>query len=398
MKLSDKSIRSKQPSNKTLYLSDGGGLYLAITPAGKKSWYYRYRYSGKNKKLFFGAYPEISLSDARDHHFEARKQLANGQDPAAVKKIETTNNSFGQVARLWWEKRKADWSESTQQKTWRRLEKNILPWLKDHHIESITTAEFLKHLRRVEGRGAVDMAHRLAQDLNRIMMFAISSGLATNNTAFGLVGALASHKAKNFPAITEPTEVGALLRSIDAFECSFVVKSALRILPYVFTRPGELRNMTWSEIAGDVWEIPAEKMKMKRPHIVPLSGQVLAILEDIRPLTGDGIYVFPSLRTASRPISDGALNAALRRMGYAKDQMTPHGFRTMASTRLHEMGFKTEVIERQLAHVDQNKVRGVYNKAEYLDDRRKMMFAWADYLDGLKADAQVLPFRKNAEI
>lgn len=274
---------------------------------------------------------------------------------------------------------------------------NILPWLKDRPITEITTAELLKVLRRVESRGAFDTSRRVCQYLSNIFIYAVAGGYAENNPASDLSKVLKVVPKRNLPVITDPSKIGELLRAIDGFQGTFVVKCALRFLPLVFVRPGELRKAEWPEfdIKTGIWAIPAHRMKMKRDHIVPLSRQAIEILKELQPLTGNGGYVFPSVRTPSRPMSENTLNVALRRLGYTKDEMVSHGFRTTASTRLHEMGWKSEIVEFQLAHADRNKIRGVYNRAEYLEDRKRMMQAWADYLDGLRNEEKVIPFRRG---
>ncbi|RLG28706.1 integrase [Methanosarcinales archaeon] len=397
--LTDTEIRNLKPREKAYKVFDGGGLYLEITPIGSKLWRYRYRYKGKNKTLALGKYPVISLAEARKKHLEAKRMLANGLDPSAMKRKEKLRNAktLEVVAREWWEAKRAKWSEDHASLVWRRLEVNVLPWLKDRPVMEITSRELLEVLKRVEARGAVETARRIGQVLNQVFIFAVAAGYCDNNSASNLNKALKECRPRSFPAITEPKKIKELLLAIDSFSGSFVVKQALRFAPLVFVRPGELRKAEWVEINLEerLWTIPAEKMKKKRPHLVPLSRQAVEILQELKPLTGEGKYVFPSVRTNDRPMSENTLNAALRRLGYSKDEMVAHGFRTMASTRLHEMGWPSHVIEIQLAHVDRNSVRAVYNKAEYLEERRKMMQAWADYLDALKSGAKVLALKSN---
>ena len=400
MALTNIKIRNLKPKEKPYRVFDGGGLYLEITPAGGKLWRYKYRYQGRHKTLALGKYPIVSLAEARKKHIQAKRLLSDGIDPSAVKHKEKLKvaKTLEVVASEWWRAKKDKWSKDHALLVWRRLESNVLPWLKDKPIGEVSSRELLDVLKRVEDRGAVETARRIGQILNQMFIFAIASGYCDNNPASNLNQALREVKHKSFPAITEPKKIRELLLAIDGFQGSFVVKQGLRLAPLVFVRPGELRKAEWLEIDLDqaLWIIPAEKMKMKRPHIVPLSRQAIGILQELKPLTGEGKYVFPSVRSSDRPMSENTLNAALRRLGYTKDEMVAHGFRTMASTRLHEMGWPSHVIEAQLAHIDRNSVRAVYNKAEYLQERKKMMQAWADYLDALKKGAEVLPFRASA--
>jgi len=398
MTLTATQIKNLKPDTKPVRIFDGKGLYLEVSPSGSKLFRYKYRFNQKEKTLSLGKYPDVSLKDARTKHQEAREQLASGLDPSAVKQAnkKRQSNGFEIVAREWWQNQKERWTPGHAQSIWRRLELNALPWLKNRPIDEITTAELLKTLRRVEDRNAHDMAKRVGNYFSNIFIYAVACGYAANNPASDLTKVLKVVPVKNMPAITDPEEIAELLRAIDGFKGTFPVGCALKIAPMVFVRPGELRKAEWNEFNLDeaVWTIPAEKMKMKRPHVVPLSQQVVTILRELEPLTGSGKYVFPSVRTLSRPMSENTLNVALRRLGYSKDEIVAHGFRTMASTRLHEMGWKSEIIESQLAHADRNKIRGIYNKAEYLDERTKMMQSWADYLDGLKKDEKVIPLKR----
>lgn len=395
--LTDLKIRNLKPRQKAYKVFDGGGLYMEITPAGGKLWRYKYRYQDKHKTLALGKYPVVTLSEARKKHLEAKRLLARGVDPSAEKRKEKLRNTktLEVVAKEWWEAKRPKWSEDHASLTWRRLEVNVLPWLKDKPVMEITSRELLEVLKRVEARGAVETARRIGQILNQIFVFAIAAGYCENNPASNLNQALKEVKHRNFAAITDPKKVGELLRAMDAFEGSFIVKQALRLAPLVFVRPGELRKAEWQEIDLDqaMWTIPAEKMKKKRTHLVPLSRQAIAILQELKPLTGNGKYVFPSVRSNDRPISENTLNAALRRLGYTKNEMTAHGFRAMASTLLHELGWPSHVIEAQLAHIDRNATRAVYNKAEYIQERKKLMQAWADYLDALKENRKVVPLK-----
>jgi len=399
MSLTDVQIKSLKPSKKPIKKFDGGGLYIHITPAGSKLWRYKYKYNGLSKIFSIGKYPIIGLKDARSKHMKAQKLLLNGIDPSANKKEKKLNrfNNFGAIAQQWFDNQKPGWSENYSKKVWRGMEINLLPWLKNKPINEITTRMVLDVLRNIEKRGAIETAHRTGQIANQIFIFAIAWEFLDNNPANDISKALQVNPEKNLAAITNPVEVGELLRAMDEFQGTFVVQCALKLQPFVFVRPGELRKAEWKEIdfKNCLWTIPAHRMKMKREHIVPLSKQALELLNSIHPLTGHGKYIFPAVHTDSRPMSNNTLNVALRRLGYSKDQMCAHGFRTTASTNLHEMGWKSEVVERQLAHVDKNSIRGTYNKAEYIEERIKMMRSWADYLDGLKSGAEIIPFKKE---
>ncbi len=392
MPLTNIQIKNAAPKEKKYKLSDSKGMYLLVTEAGSKYFRFDYRFGGKRKTLALGVYPEISLAEARRLHSEARKLLKNGIDPSRFKKEEkyklTGNgeNTFNTVALEWFAKAKNAWSEQHAKTTIRRLEKNVLPFIGNRPIDSITPPEILSVLRRIEDRGAVETAHRVNQICSQIFRFAVATGRAERDYTADLRGALSSTQTKHMATITAPEEVGALLRAIDGYQGNILTKCALQLAPLVFVRPGELRKAEWAEIDFEeaFWKIPARKMKMRRPHIVPLSSQAIEVLKELKPITGTGRYVFPSLRTVERPMSNNTLLAALRRMGYSKDEMTVHGFRAMASTLLHELGWESEVIERQLAHAERNTVKAAYNHAQHLEKRIKMMQAWADYLDKLK--------------
>ena len=334
----------------------------------------------------------MSLAKARDRRTDARKLLVDGVDPSVVKcaeksaRLEQGTNTFGAIGREWFEKHSPRWSKSHIDRSKRLLEKDLYPWLGFQPIKEIDAPELLRVIRRIESRGAVDTAHRALQYCGMVFRYAIATGRADRDPSGDLRGALPPVQKKHHASIVEPKAVGALLRSIDGYEGHLVTRCALQLAPLVFVRPGELRRAEWSEIdlENAEWRIPAAKMKMESPHIVPLSRQALAVLSEIKPLTGGGTYVFPSVRSRQRPMSENTVNAAPRRLGYTKEQMTGHGFRSMASTLLNEQGWHHDAIERQLAHAERNGVRAAYNYAEHLPERRKMMQAWADYLDGLK--------------
>ena len=392
MALSDTAIRSAKPQSKTVKLFDGGGLYLEVAPSGGKWWRLKYRIEGKEKRISLGVYPTVSLKEARKRRDAAKEQLSHGVDPsenkkackAAIKAQEGT--AYEIIAREWFAKYSAGWSASNKVKVFARQMNYIFPFIGAKMIQTITAPELLEALRHIEKRGSLDTAHRALQDCSRIFRYAIATGRGERDTAADLRGALPPAKGGNFSTITEPKAVGALLRAIDGYEGGVVVASALRLAPLVFVRPGELRQSEWAEfdLAGAEWRIPAERMKMRQVHIVPLARQTVEVLHLLHNYTGHGRFLFPSPRSEARPMSDVALLAALRRMGYSKEEMTVHGFRSMASTLLNEQGYNRDWIERQLAHGERNSIRAAYNYAEYLPERRRMMQEWADLLDGLR--------------
>jgi integrase len=401
--LTDTFIKAVKPQDKTRKYSDGGGLFLQVTPSGGKWWRLAYRFGGRQKLLSLGVYPEISLAQARKRRDDARRLLAEGIDPgehrkAVVTLMDTEVETFEKVAREWFLKFSPAWAQSHASRILRRLERDVFPRIGSRPIAEINPPEVLMVLRRMEDRGVLETAHRASQNIGQVFRYAVATGRAAMDPTASLKGALPPHRPRNMPAIVDPVGVGGLLRAIENYSGSEVVGLALRLAPLVFVRPGELRHAEWAEfdIAGATWSIPAGKMKMKRPHVVPLSVQALAVIRDLQPLTGDGKYLFPGERTRTRPISDNTLNAALRRMGYSKDEMVAHGFRSIASTLLHEQGWDTNVIEAQLAHADQDEIRAAYNRAQYLAERKKMMQAWADYLDGLKNGGAVIPLFRGA--
>ena len=400
MSLSELKVRNAKAKEKFYKMTDGDGLYLLIAETGRKLWRFRYRFEGKEKLLALGKYPEISLLDARRRRDDARKLLANGVDPGAVRKaqkqskIEDTE-TVEVIAREWHEKFKSTWTEGHADKLRRCLERDVFPWIGTRPIKEIKAPELLTVLRRVESRGVLEGAHRVRGICNMIFRYAVATGRAERNPAQDLIGSLPPVKEKHLAAIIEPKKVRELLLAIDGYSGSYVVKLALQLSPLVFVRPGELRHMEWEEVnfENDLWSIPAEKMKMREPHLVPLSRQAKKILEELNKLTGTSKYAFPSGRTYDRPMSNNAVLAALRRMGYTKDEMTPHGFRAMARTMIDEvLQIRPDFIEAQLAHRVSDPLERSYNRTHHLNERRKMMQTWADYLDGLKAGAKVIPF------
>jgi integrase len=351
----------------------------------------------------------VTLKSAREKRDAARRQLAAGIDPGQARKAEKLAQagaeSFEAIAREWHAKFSPGWVASHGDRILRRLEKDVFPWLRGRPIAEVNAPELLALLRRIESRGALETAHRAMQNCGQVFRYAVATGRAERDPTGDLRGALPPPKEEHHASIIEPKRIGELLRAIDAYEGFFVTKSALRFAPLVFVRPGELRKAQWPEIDLEKaeWRIPAERMKMREQHIVPLSRQAVEILREIEPLTNGAIsakpnaprYVFPSARSRERPMSENAVLAALRRMGYAKEEMTGHGFRSMASTLLHEQGWNHQAIERQLAHAERNAVSAAYNFAEHLPERRKMMQGWADYLDALKARGEVIPLFKK---
>jgi len=400
--LSEVKIRNAKSRENEYKLFDGGGLFLLVTPSGGKLWRFRYFFDKKEKKLALGTYPEISLLDARKRRDDARKLLANNVDPGAVRKaqkqakVEETE-TFEVVAREWHDRFTPTWTIGHAGTIMDRLTRDLFPWIGKRPIAEIKASELLSAMRRVESRGALESAHRIRTICGQVFRYAVSTGRAERDPSIDLKGALPQPQEKHRAAITEPVEVGKLLRSIDDYSGSFVVKCALKIAPLVFVRPGELRHMEWTELDFEnaQWNIPAGKMKMKEPHLVPLSTQAIEILKELQGLTGTSRYCFPSGRSFDRALSDNAILSALRRMGYAKDEMSGHGFRAMARTILDEvLQVRPDFIEHQLAHAVRDPNGRAYNRTAHLNERRKMMQQWADYLDQLRVGAKVLPFRK----
>ncbi|MEP6605178.1 MAG: integrase arm-type DNA-binding domain-containing protein [Nitrosospira sp.] len=401
MPLTDPAVRNAKPADKPYKLTDGDGLYLLVNNAGKY-WRYDYRFLGKRKTLAFGVYPVTTLADARERRNQARKLIANGSDPGAIKQAEKRDakqlatNTFEAVAREWHEKQSVKWVPKNIARTISLLERNIFPAIGSTPIAQVTAASLLGAVQKIEKRGNIETAHRALQNCRQIFRYAIATGRAQADLSLVLKGALVPIKEKHHASITDPKKIRHLLLALDDYDGAFVTQAALKLAPLLFVRPGELRHAEWSEIDFNAaeWRIAAGKMKMKAIHLVPLATQALTILKELQPHTGDGRYVFPGVRTYARPMSENTVNAALRRLGYDKNEMTGHGFRSMASTILHEQGWLHEAIERQLAHAERNKVSAAYNYSEHLPKRRQMMQAWADYLDGLRTGASVLAFRQ----
>jgi len=407
MALTDTKVKNAKPGEKQFKLFDGDGLFLLVVPTGKskggKRWRFKYRFNGKEKLLALGTYPEISLADARTRRDDARKLIAKGIDPGEVKKAAKTEqaerlaNTFRKLALEWYERQADILAEKTRKMIMSRLERDVFPVVGDTPLSDLTPRSILEGvLRPIEDRGSIELAHRVRGVISQVLRYGVACGLCERDSTVDLRGALKPVQRKHLPAITDPVKVGALLRAIDGFDGSLIVKCALRLHPLVVTRPGELRHAEWSEIDFEkaTWAIPAGKMKMKNPHIVPLSNQAVEILRELHPLTGSGKYLFPSVRSTARPISDNTLNAALRRLGYGSDEMVSHGwravFRTLADEVLQE---RLDIIEAQLAHQVADTLGRAYNRTSFLKERRELMEKWTRYLDGLKSGAKVIPLR-----
>ena len=396
MPLTDTYIRSLKPDVKPRKYFDGGGLFLFIPTSGSKLWRMAYRFNGKSKLLSFGEYPTVSLRDARAKREEAKQLIAKDIDPSEHKRaarqerISAERDSFQNIALEWHETRMAEFSERHQNSVKYRLEHYVFPAIGKVHITKLETQDIMAVIKPLEQKEKFETSHRLLQTISQVFRYAVITGKAKHNIAADLRGALRTRKVTHRAALVEPEKVGQLLRDIDAYDGYIPLVCALKLAPLVFTRPTELRAAQWTEfdLEAAEWRIPAERMKMRRQHIVPLSTQALDILWDLKEYTGGGKYLFPSIRTDVRPISDVTMLNALRRMGYQKHEMSVHGFRSIASTLLNELGFNRDWIERQLAHSERDEVRAAYNYAEYLPERRKMMQAWADYLTELRSGSR----------
>ena len=401
-KLTDLAIRKAlKTTPRKSKLTDGKGLFLR-TNTRSPAWHFKYisPRTGKENSISFGSYPETPLKAARDKREEARKLIADGVDPSEVRKEakRATANTFAQVAQDYIAKQSDKLSPRTITRYRWLLE--LLPSIASSPINKISAQELLSALRRIEARGRIETAHKTKELCGRVFMYGVASGLCEHNVAADLALALKPRAGQHLAAITDPVKVGALLRALDGYEGQASTRAALRLLPHVFLRPGELRHGRWAEIDWEaaLWRVPAARMKMRREHLVPLSRQSLGVLRELEPITGGDEFIFPCTGPKKRPLSDNALNNALHGLGYASDVHVPHGFRSTASTLLHEMGYESRDIELQLAHSDSNKIRGIYNRAERIQERTKMMQQWSDYLDQLRTgDAnKVVPFKKHA--
>jgi integrase len=405
MALNDTKIRNTKPAEKKFKIYDADGLFMIISPAGGQWWRFKYRFGGKEKLLSFGTYPEVSLADARQRRDDARKMVAAGVDPGEfrkemkIAKAELTENCFEFIAREWFTKFKKKWSKVHADTIMERLSRDVFPYLGHRILADIKAPELLAVLRRIESRGALDTAHRTRNHCGQVFRYAVATGRADRDPSGDLQGALPPVEYGNRAAVTDPKELAVLLRAVDDYKGSFVVKCAMQLLPMLFCRPGELRHMEWTEIDYELrqWNIPAKKMKMKNDFVVPLPSQAIKILEELRPLTVHSIYAFPCHRSPLRCMSDNAINAGLRRMGFEKSEVCAHGFRATARTLLHEiLQFDPDAIEAQLAHAVPDRLGTAYNRTKHLAVRIRMMQIWADYLDGLKHGAKILPFKKAA--
>ena len=410
----DAVYKAVKPKENDYTISDGGGLFLFVGANGSKLWRFVYQFGGKRKKLAFGAYPDTSLENARRKAEEARAQIANGNDPGELRKqIKTANqlaklneerlseglpilNSFADITRQWLVSIVHLTTPTTHIKKTSRIERLAFPTLGDKPIKEIKSADILATLKPLIDKQQLETAHRLHAEISSAFAYAIVHNYTDYDPAQPVAKQIPAQKVKHRAAIIDPKQVAQLLRDISHYQGTFVVQSAFRLSPLLFQRPGEIRQMLWDDLdlAAREWRPYISKTDFH--HIVPLSTQAVAILEAIQPLTGSGRYVFPSSRGDGRPMSDNTIRTALKSLGYDSDVMTAHGFRTTASTLLNEQGWSPDAIERQLAHAPRDQVRAAYNRAQYLDERRRMMQSWADYLDNLKKGADVVPFRQTA--
>lgn len=404
MALTDLQIRKVCPSNKVTQYTDERGLYLEVHPNGSKLWRYKYRYLGKQKRLALGRYPDIGLGEARRRRDDARRQLDAGTDPLAERKREKLTavfnaaNTFGEIAKEYIHKQVAQGQAdtTTQKANW--LLEQLEP-IATFPVADIKPIDLLAALKRIEAKGKYETARRCRSFAGRVFRYAVATGRGESDPSAILRGALIVPKAKHHAAILDPTQMGELLRAIDAYSGHAITRLAMQVSPHVMARPGEVRMAQWSEFDLDnaVWKIPAERMKMRRPHQVPLSRQVLAYLQELFALTGPDGFVFPAFHTWKRPLSENTVNQAFRRMGYAAGEVTAHGLRTTASTLLNESGkWSPDAIERSLAHADANSIRGTYNRGRYWDERVAMHQWWSDYLDMLRDGATILPLNRSA--
>ena len=406
MALTDTAIRNAKPKDKPFKLGDSLGLFLLVQPSGGKLWRMKYRLDGREKKIGFGTYPEVGLADARKKRDEAREVVAMGKDPSREKQqakhraLIAAGDTFAEIGREYLDKRKREgMAERTMDKAEFHLSR-LAPVLGRLPVTEITAPDVLAVLRVYEKQGKHETANRLLQLASRIFRYAVATARLTSDPTRDLRGAITTPTTKHFAAIIDPKGAGELLRAIDSYGGMGITKQALQLAPHVFVRPGELRHAEWSEIDLDagVWLIPADKMKMRKPHQVPLSRQSVALLRDIAMISGSTGYLFPSVRTRARPMSENTMNAGLRRLGYTTDEMTSHGFRAMASTLLNESGkWSPDAIERALAHTDSDSVRASYHRGAHWNERVEMAQWWSDYLDQLRKGADIVPFPTAAK-
>ena len=391
-----------KPDGKAKTYPDGGGLSLQVSTTGKY-WRYNFRFEGKQKTLSIGLYPDLSLDDARTLHLEARQLLVKGIDPASHKqevkkqKQAVSRDSFQNIAMEWFKKFSFDWSDNYKNKTIRLLENELYPIIGKASIDSVEPADVLEACKRLTDEGKLHSAHKTKQIAGQVFRYGIATGKCKRDPAADLRGAIPPAKETSLPTLTKPSEIGGLLRAMSGYEGEFIVKQALNLLPLLMCRTGELRRMEWSELDLDscVWTIPANKMKSKREHRVPLTKQAIELIESVRQITGSKQYVFHSLRSKSGILSENTINAALRTLGYGKDQIVSHGFRSMASTLLNEQNWNPDAIETQLAHLQGDKTRAAYNRSKYWDERVRMMQHYSSYLDSLRDGASVIPINRH---
>ena len=392
MPLTASQVKSAKPSEKPFKIADGRGLFLLVNPNGSKYWRMKYRFNGKEKLLSFGVHPDVSLAEAREKAEEARLKLRNKEDPSLARKIEkksslySSENTFQSIATEWFDTHLKNKSKSYKDRTWRILSKDLYPQIGLVPIEQLDASTLLLSLRKIEER-TLDIAHRARQTASQVFRYAIATARADRDIAADLIGALPPRNVEHIAAITDPEDFGKLLRAIESYQGTTIVKTAMRLSPLLFVRPGELRQMEWAEINWEEsrWEIAAAKMKMRNPHIVPLANQSIALLNEIHPITGQGRYVFPSARGGSRPLSDNGVRTALRSMEYDSKTMNPHGFRATARTLLDEvLNFRVDLIEHQQSRTVKDPLGRTYNRTTHLQERTKMMQIWADYLDMIK--------------
>lgn len=399
MALTDKQLKSLQADGRRRKYSDAGGvpgLYIEVSPTGRKWWRLKFRMDGKERLLALGVYPDVSLKDARQRALAARQMIAAGIDPVQARsggEGDVHRQTFGRVAWDWFERNRGQWTAEHGEKIKKRLEGRVLPVLGEQLVESIQPCDVLELCRDIEGSVSAYMAHSILGLVSRVCRYAVASGLIPSDPCRDIAGALRPHRYQHMPAITDPVRVGELAAKIDAYQGMLTTRAAMQLMLLCMCRTGEIRGMRWEEIdwRDNIWRIPAERMKMRRPHIVPLSRQAVAILAGLYALTGKngGCFVFPSYCRDKyvSPMGKNTINNALRAMGYNARELVGHGFRSVASTLLNEQGWAPDVIETQLAHAPADSVRAAYNRAAWLDDRRRMLQAWADYLDQLKAQA-----------
>jgi integrase len=403
MPLTDTRIRNAKPEDKPTRLFDERGLYLEVSPAGGKWWRLKYRFGGQEKRLSLGVYPQVTLKDARERRDAARKLLGDGVDPSEHRKatkaasVDRASNSFEVVTREWFAKYSAGWAESHSSRVMRLFERDIFPWIGGRPVAEITALELLAVIRRIESRGASDTAHRAKNNCSQVLRYAVATGRRERDPSVDLRGALAPVKGEHFAATTDPGRLAEILRAMDAYAGTLPVRCALRLAPLVFVRPGELRRAEWKDIDLEAEEWRYTVTKTDTPHIVPLSRQAVAILRELKPLTGDGTLVFPGARSLKRPMSDNAVLAAMRYLDIGKEEMSGHGFRAVARTILDEvLGVRPDFIEHQLAHAVKDPNGRAYNRTAHLTERKRMMQQWADYLDRLKLGAEVVPINQSA--